>query len=652
MCGIVGIAGWASVGADLGPQVERMAGALVHRGPDDQGVWLDQAEGIGLGQRRLSIVDLSPQGHQPMVSSSGRFVLSFNGEIYNHKTLRIELESAGLAPAWKGHSDTEVLLACLEAWGMEATLRRTVGMFAISLWDRAQRTLSLARDRMGEKPLYYGRVGSRVLLASELKALRTVAAKDLAVDRDALVQYMRFGYIPAPTSIYRGIHKLPPGHWLQMRCTADADSAPVPYWSMSSSDTGSLRRELASAGDTAIVSIVEQRLLESIRLQMMSDVPVGAFLSGGIDSSLVVSLMQAQSSMKVRTFTIGFDQREFDEAPYARAVASHLGTDHTELYVSARDAEAIVPRLPAIYDEPFADSSQIPTTLVSHLTRQHVTVSLSGDGGDELFAGYPRYGLTERLWNRVNRIPQVVRSGAAMAASSLSPRTWDRVISRVPGVDLAMVNGRRVHRMAQMIQARHLGDMYLLLMSHWQPSEQLVLGAQCSAELATSESLRHWNRQKSPLDAMRAWDLGQYLPDDLLVKVDRASMSASLEARAPLLDHRVVELALALPARALVRDGTGKWALRQVLHQHVPAAMFDRPKAGFSVPLAQWLRGPLRDWAEALLEPGQLAADGMLAPEKVRRVWCEHQTGTADRSTMLWTVLMFRSWQAAVASDA
>lgn len=651
MCGIVGIASWAPEDSNLGHRVERMAVSLTHRGPDDQGVWVDAGEGIGLGQRRLSIVDLSPHGHQPMVSASGRFVLSFNGEIYNHQALRRELDAAGLAPAWRGHSDTEVLLAGLEAWGMEETLQRAVGMFAVSLWDRADRTLTLARDRMGEKPLYYGRVESRVLLASELKALRTEAANRLELDRDALSQYMRFGYVPAPASIFRGIRKLPPGHWLRLRSAADVDSAPVPYWSMAGSASGTLRLELASATDEVVIAAVERRLQESIRLQMMSDVPVGAFLSGGIDSSLVVALMQAQSSMRVRTFTIGFEQRQFDEAPYARAVAAHLGTDHTELYVSARDAEAIVPRLPEIYDEPFADSSQIPTVLVSQLTRRHVTVSLSGDGGDELFAGYPRYGLTERLWQRVNRTPRLLRSAAAHAIGWPTPRTWDRVLQRMPGVDTTIVNGRRLHRMADMLRASHLGEMYVQLMSQWQPAEHLVLGLQAPAERATAAPLVHWNMGASPLDAMRSWDLNQYLPDDLLVKVDRASMSASLEARAPLLDHRVVELALALPERTLVRDGTGKWVLRQVLNRHVPAALFERPKAGFSVPLANWLRGPLREWAEALLEPSMLAADGVLASEKVHRVWHEHQTGTADRSAMLWNVLMFRSWQTASATS-
>lgn len=615
-----------------------MISTLVHRGPDDQGLWCDDESGVGLGQRRLSIIDLSPQGHQPMVSASGRYVVSYNGEIYNFSDLRAELEKTGRAPAWRGHSDTEVLLAGIEAWGVEETLKRTVGMFAISLWDRETRTLSLVRDRLGEKPLYYGEVAGRLLFGSELKALRAVAGDALQIDRDALAEFMRFSYIPAPLTIYRGVRKLPPGHWLQLRCPADAANVPKSFWNLGDTNEH-LSAQLAAADDQTLIDSVEHRLSEAIRLQMVSDVPLGAFLSGGVDSSTVVALMQAQSSQRVRTYTIGFDQPGFNEAPFALEVARHLGTEHTELYVTARDAEELIPRLPAIYDEPFADSSQIPTTLVSHLTRKHVTVSLSGDGGDELFAGYPRYGLTAGLWRRINRLPLGLRRVAAAGLRIPSAKAWDRVLSLLPASRQQKINGRRMHRLAQLLVAGSLGEMYLRLMSQWQPEEGLVRGTS-----SQGFTIQHWDESRPAIEAMRRWDVAQYLPDDLLVKVDRASMSASLEARAPMLDHRVVELAFALPQHALVRDSVGKWVLRQVLYRYVPSAMIERPKTGFSVPLGDWLRGPLRNWADTLMQPDSLDADGLLDAKKVKLLWQEHLSGRFDRSSYLWNVLMFQGW--------
>jgi asparagine synthase (glutamine-hydrolysing) len=612
---------------------------LMHRGPDDQGLWCDNEVGIGLGQRRLSIMDLSPHGHQPMVSASGRYVVSYNGEIYNFSELRVELEEASKAPAWRGHSDTEVLLACVEAWGVEGALKRTVGMFAISLWDRETRALSLARDRLGEKPLYYGEVAGRLLFGSELKALQAVAGDALQIDRDALAEFMRFSYIPAPLTIYRGVRKLLPGHWLQLCCPADATNVPQPFWHLVAADAEPLRTQMAAADDQTLIDAVEQRLSEAIRLQMISDVPLGAFLSGGVDSSTVVALMQAQSRQRVRTYTIGFDQPGFNEAPFALEVARHLGTEHTELYVTARDAEELIPTLPLIYDEPFADSSQIPTTLVSHLTRKHVTVSLSGDGGDELFAGYPRYGLTAGLWQQVNRWPLGLRRCVAAGLRAPSAQAWDRVLSVLPASRHQRINGRRMHRLAQLLVTRSLGEMYLRLMSQWQPEESLVRGTS-----SQDFTIQHWDESRPAIEAMRRWDVAQYLPDDLLVKVDRASMNASLEARAPLLDHRVVELAFALPQRVLVRDGTGKWVLRQVLFRHVPPALIERPKTGFAVPLGSWLRGPLRAWADELLQPKSLAADGLLDAGKVSQLWQDHLSARFDRSSYLWNVLMFQAW--------
>ncbi|MDO8773738.1 MAG: asparagine synthase (glutamine-hydrolyzing) [Burkholderiaceae bacterium] len=637
MCGIAGFLG-APAGFDLERGARRMAAELVHRGPDDEGVWLDPAYGLALAHRRLAIIDVSPQGHQPMHSVSGRYVVAYNGEIYNFEQIRAELQAAGRAPAWRGHSDTEVLLAAVEAWGFEATLSRMVGMFAIALWDRETCTLNLARDRIGEKPLYYGRTDQGVVFGSELKAIRALCGGMLEVDPQVLSEFMQFGYIPAPSCIYRGLAKLPPGHFVQIVHGATVGD-PQPFWRLGAVPQSDLVAQLAGADDAYLIDLLHDRLKASVGLQMVSDVPLGAFLSGGVDSSTVVALMQAQSARRVKTYTIGFHEKAFDEAPYAKAVAQHLGTDHTELYVSAADAAAIIPELPRIYDEPFADSSQIPTTLVSRLTRQHVTVSLSGDGGDELFAGYPRYAITAALWRRISGLPMGLRAAAAAALRCASPQGWDRAFTLLPAARRQSINGRRVHRLAQLLVSRSLAEMYVRLMSQWQPEEELVLGVRGRV----TDRLR-WSAQGTPIEQMRHWDVDQYLPDDLLVKVDRAAMSASLESRAPLLDHRVVELAFALPERMLVRDGQGKWILRRVLDRYVPRELIERPKAGFAVPLAQWLRGPLRDWAQHLLDPSRLKAMGQLDADKITQLWQQHQSGTFDRSYYLWNVIAFQAW--------
>ncbi len=637
MCGIAGVAAWMSV-PELQVQVLAMANQLIHRGPDDSGAWFDAASGVGLGHRRLSVIDVSHAGHQPMISTSHRYVVAYNGEIYNYEAIRTELQAAGLAPAWRSHSDTEVLLAGFDAWGVPATLRKTIGMFAIALWDRQTRTLTLARDRLGEKPLYYGLVAGCLRFASELKALRRGVESELSIDREAVSEFMRFGYVPAPRSIYQGVFKLPPGHWLSLR-SADDIAAPQAYWTADNAAPTTLREQLAARSDAELTDVLHDRLRDAVGLQMVSDVPLGAFLSGGVDSSTVVALMQSQSERPVRTFTIGFEEGAFDEAPYARAVARHLGTEHTELRVSATAAADLIGELPSIYDEPFADSSQIPTTLVARLTRQHVTVSLSGDGGDELFAGYPRYPTTAAVWQRIQRQPPPLRALMAGVLGSFSPRTWDTLHARLPGGGREGVNGRRIHRVAQLLRARSVGEAYVRLMSHWQPEDAVVLGA-----AQTRAGPRLWAEGETPVAAMRRWDLAQYLPDDLLVKVDRASMSASLESRAPFLDHRVVELALALPERVLIRGGIGKWLLREVLDRYVPRRLIERPKAGFEIPLGEWLRGPLRPWAESLLEPGQIARAGYLDPAVVTRAWRQHLSGAFDRGHLLWNVLMFQAW--------
>ena len=640
MCGIAGIIS-LRFESMLCEQLSKMTDSLSRRGPDDQGQWTDPSIGVGLGHRRLAIIDLSPQGHQPMISSAGRYVLVFNGEIYNFASLRKELQSSHLRPTWRGHSDTEILLACIEVWGFELTLQKLTGMFAIALWDRKTSTLSLARDRLGEKPLYYGVVGDRFVFASELKAICAITNDNLEVSRNSLASFMRFGYIPAPYSIYTGISKLLPGHFLVLKSPTEACEA-RPYWTLDGNDQPRLSEELSLCSDDELIDRVHDQLQDAVRLQMVSDVPIGAFLSGGVDSSAIVALMQTQSSQPIRTYTIGFTEGAFNEAPYAKEVARHLGTEHTEMFVTAKDAASVIPELPLIYDEPFADSSQIPTTLVSRLTRQHVTVSLSGDGGDELFAGYPRYQIVADLWQRVNRQPMALRRPVSAMLRSASPEVWDNVLRFLPHKQRQRINGRRIHRLSQLIVSGSLSEMYIRLMSQWQPEEELVLGCHKGAFSDTS-----WSKCVDPLEEMQRWDIKQYLPDDLLVKVDRATMNASLESRSPLLDHRVVELAFALPRRVLVRDGVGKWILRRLLDRYVPRDLIDRPKAGFSIPLAEWLRGPLRLWAESLLNPATLRMQGYLDARKVSNMWCQHIDGSYDRSLYLWNVLMFQAWLAA-----
>jgi asparagine synthase (glutamine-hydrolysing) len=615
-----------------------MAQTLVHRGPDDHGVWVDAQAGVALAHRRLSIIDISPLGHQPMRSVSGRYTIVYNGEIYNFEELRSELNAAALAPAWRGHSDTEVFLAAVEAWGLERALQRAVGMFAIALWDRDAQVLTLARDRIGEKPLYYGRIGSAFCFASELKAIVALHGDRLEIDRRVLAQFMQFGYVSAPRCIYRGLNQLSPGTFVRIG-KGGSVVEPRRYWT---APTGQdLATQLAGADDTTLVDMVHDRLKSAVGLQMVSDVPLGAFLSGGIDSSVVVALMQAQSRQPVKTYTIGFHERQYDEAPFARAVAMHLGTDHTELYVNANDAAAVIPELPSIYDEPFADSSQIPTVMVARLTRQHVTVSLSGDGGDELFCGYPRYDTTAALWKKASRLPTSLRASVAALLQSGSESSWDRLLAFLPADKRQLINGRRIHRLSRVLASPTLAALYVRLISQWLPAENLVLGAG-----QPFDETAGWDSEGTLIEQMRRFDLVRYLPDDLLVKVDRACMSASLESRAPLLDHRVVELAFSLPDRVLVRHSERKWVLRRVLERYVPRHLFERPKAGFAVPLAEWLRGPLKDWAGQLLDPRRLSKEGYLDAAKVNLLWNQHQSSALDRSAYLWNVIAFQAWLA------
>lgn len=627
----------------LSDECKRMADAIVHRGPDDHGIWVDAQAGIGLAHRRLAIVDLSPAGHQPMPSITGRYVIVFNGEIYNHSALRAQLEKEGRAPNWRGHSDTEVLLAGFDAWGIERTLQQSIGMFAIAVWDVQSCTLVLARDRMGEKPLYYGwqgqGAGAVFLFGSELKALRAHPMFHASIDRHALALYLRHNYVPAPRSIYEGIRKLEPGCMLTLGM---GQSEPVitRYWSaLEKVLEGSAGRHQVCNPEQAIDQL-ESLLKSAVSQQMMADVPLGAFLSGGIDSSTIVALMQAQSSRPVKTFTIGFHEKGYNEAEHAKAVARHLGTDHTELYISPEQAMAVIPSLPRIYDEPFSDSSQIPTYLVSQLARQHVTVSLSGDAGDELFSGYTRYGMTASMWSKLERLPLPLRKILASSITSLSPAAWNALLGWLPRMWGRI--GDKLHKGAGVLPSASVDELYHGLVSHWADPAQVVIGGVEPQTLLTG--LMPDLEGLEPVERMMVLDMLTYLPDDILTKVDRAAMAVTLESRVPMLDHRVVEFAWQLPQSLKQRDGVGKWILRQVLYRHVPQALIDRPKMGFGIPLDSWLRGPLRDWAEALLDESRLREEGYLRPEPIRRKWLEHQSGVRNWAYHLWDILMFQAW--------
>jgi asparagine synthase (glutamine-hydrolysing) len=651
---VCGLAGFLNRGepleaAAMAALATRMADTLRHRGPDDAGVWVDPAAGVALAHRRLSIVDLSPLGRQPMASSSGEWMIVFNGEIYNFLELRSELEACG--HIFRGHSDTEVMLAAFDEWGFDAALRRFNGMFAFAAWQRSARKLYLARDRLGKKPLYYGWAGRTFLFGSELKALRAHPDFRGEIDPGVLALFLRHSYVPSPYSIYRGIRSLPPASWLVLGGEAPgALPEPVLFWSVREVAERGLRRPFTSAEEA--LEELDSLLRDAVKLRMIADVPLGAFLSGGVDSSLVVALMQAQSARPVKTFAIGFREESFDEARHAKAVAAHLGTDHTEQYVTPADAMSVIPRLPAMFDEPFADSSQIPTFLVSKLARSRVTVSLSGDGGDELFGGYAAYLTNLRFWRRYGGLPRAARRMLAAGARALSPQAWDGLFTRLDPVLPAAVKrssaGIRLHRLATALSQDTAETVYRSLMSYWQPPFSLVRGA-CEPLTAFTDPAR-----RAALDGfaekMMYLDMISYLPDDILVKVDRASMAVSLEARGPLLDYRVAELAWRIPLSMKIRDGQGKWLLRRLLYRYVPRELVERPKAGFAVPIGAWIRGPLRDWAEELLRPERLAAGGLLDPAPVRNLWRHHIQGVHDWGRHLWPVLIFQAWREAQAA--
>lgn len=651
MCGLTGIFAPASdVASDnLVLWTEAAADALRHRGPDDGATWVDARAGIAFGHRRLSIIDLSPTGQQPMASADGRFVITYNGEIYNYRDLRTELESTGAN--FQGHSDTEVLLAAISHWGLVAALERANGMFALALWDREARTLHLARDRLGQKPLYYGWAGKAFIFGSELKALRQYPDFDTTIDNGALTLLLRHSAIPAPHAVYRGCRKLMPGTHLAIGPDQVAGRSlpePEPYWSATKA-AGAGLADPYDLSDAEAVESLDHMLRNAVDACMVSDVPLGAFLSGGIDSSTVVALMQAQSNRPVKTFSIGFTESDYNEADAAAAVAEHLGTDHTELYITPADAQAVIPKLPQIYDEPFADSSQIPTYLVSQLARQQVTVSLSGDGGDEIFGGYNRYTWANNLKRGIGLTPLSLRRLTRHCLAGVAPRHWDSAFAAIAPLlprrlRLTQV-GDKLHKLAEIIDAPNREEMYWRLVSQWKhPRQAMPTATEPATRLSDTASwpnLPDFTQQIMLLDAL------VYLPDDILVKLDRAAMATSLESRVPFLDHRVFEFAWRLPLGQKIRNGTGKWILREVLARYVPRQLFERPKMGFGVPVGDWLRGDLREWAEDLLSEDRLKRGGLFQTEVVRNLWAQHLRGDRNLQHQLWPLLMFEAWRSA-----
>ncbi|MDX9690686.1 MAG: asparagine synthase (glutamine-hydrolyzing) [Alphaproteobacteria bacterium] len=648
MCGIAGFASWHPLEDKATSLITRMMDTIQHRGPDGGGYWLDKDHGVVFGHRRLAIVDLSPAGHQPMISDSTRYVISFNGEIYNHDDIRAEIRAAGKEPRYNGHSDTETLLAGFDVFGVEDTIQRASGMFALAIWDRKDKVLTLARDRLGEKPLYYGWQGTGreavFLFGSELKALRAHPAFEGRIHRDALALLLRHNCIGHTYSIYEGISKLEPGKILTLNFEA-CEPRITEYWSAHECYAKGLASPFIGSEEDAVAQL-ETLLKDAIRSQMMADVPLGAFLSGGVDSSTIVALMQEQSTQKVKTFSIGFEEKSYDEAPYARAVANHLGTDHTELYVTHKQALDVVPKLPTLFDEPFADSSQIPTYLVAKLARQHVTVSLSGDAGDELFCGYRRYQITAKLWNKLKLIPQPLRQMIGASLQTISPNGWDLMYaaaSKLPFVpdDLGNV-GDKVHKGANLLGKKSVEELYYGMVSHWSSPCNMLVNAQEPPTLLTGK--RPQLAGLDPIQTMMALDLVTYLPDDILVKVDRAAMGVSLESRVPYLDPRIVEFAWHLPQNYKLRNGVTKWPLRQILYRRVPKGLIERPKAGFGVPLDHWLRGPLKAWAGDLLSTDRLKKQGYFNAPLVEEKWMEHLSGKRNWGYHLWDILVFQQW--------
>jgi asparagine synthase (glutamine-hydrolysing) len=647
MCRIVGFWDPGHLESFQGKEtIQTMRDSMTYGGPDDAGFYLEQESGLALGHRRLAILDLSPTGHQPMFSSSGRFAIVYNGEVYNFRTIAKELGNRG--SIFKGSGDTEVILEAIEAWGIEQAVSRFIGMFALAVWDKREKVLCLVRDRIGIKPVYYGWIKDTFVFASELKAFKAHPDFDPSIDRNMAGLFFRHNYIPAPYCIYKNIWKLMPGRILRVNRTALETRRPSLscYWEAADIIQKGQKDPFQGTFEEAREEL-NSLLNDAVQYRLISDVPLGAFLSGGIDSSTVVSLMQSRSNALVRTFSIGFDQAAYNEAPFAKVIADHLGTDHTELYVSEKEAQDVIPLLPTIYDEPFADSSQIPTYILSKLTRNYVTVCLSGDGGDELFAGYDRYAWGQAIWGKIGWLPFGIRKKLRALLLSIAPSKWDEVLLRwnawLPVRLQTARPGDRVYKLADSLLFQDRIDLYHWLVSHWRDPESLVRGMEQEPPTAFDLPGNH-SFLKEFIEEMQFLDLITYLPDDILTKVDRASMAVALEARVPLLDHRIVEFAWRLPLDFKIHQGQGKWILKKVLNKYVPEKFFKRPKMGFGIPIDSWLRGPLKDWAGDLLSEGRLKREGYLNPEMVSIKWQEHLSGKRNWQYLLWDVLMWEAW--------
>jgi asparagine synthase (glutamine-hydrolysing) len=646
MCGINGF--YSKTLSTFNNVIEKMNSAIFHRGPDTNGVWVNKNLGIVLGHQRLSIIDLSVAGNQPMQSNSGRFILTYNGEVYNHLEIRKELEKSTSNIKWRGNSDTETLIEAIDFWGIDAALQKIDGMFAFGLWDQKTRSLTLVRDRIGEKPLYYGWQGEGenkvFLFGSELKALKIHPEFKGEINRDAIVLQLRHNCIPAPYSIYKDIYKLLPGHYIELK-ESDLKKSLLPisktYWSLEEAAIYGNNNQLTQS-ETDIKKDLERHLQSSVKKQMISDVPLGAFLSGGIDSSTVVALMQSQSNNAVKTFTLGFDENDYNEAKYAKKIAQHLGTDHTELFVLSKKAMEVIPKIPYIYDEPFSDSSQIPTYLISQLAKQHVKVALSGDGGDELFCGYNRYAMSKNFLNILNLMPSSFRKIVASGLQSISPQNWSKISKFIPILNQYVNFGDKMHKVANTLEAKTLSDYYYMLSSHWQNPTEVVINSKEPGTLLTEfkPELKGLNSQQQ----MMALDFITYLSNDILVKLDRAAMASSLETRVPFLDHKLIEYVWKIPHSLKFRNGQGKWILKQILNQYVPKNLTERPKMGFGIPIDTWLRGPLRDWAENLLNEKRLTQEGYFNPKLIRNKWAEHLSEKRNWQYHLWDILMFQAW--------
>jgi len=643
MCGITGI-----LSRELSPErwerlLKAMTNSLEHRGPDDCGCWYDTSAGVGLGHRRLSIIDLSKNGSQPMQSKGGRYLISYNGEVYNYIELRKKLEKFG--HLFIGHSDTEVLLSAIEQWGLFKAVNRFNGMFSIALWDRDEQVLHLIRDRLGIKPLYYGRVKNTFAFASELKALKACSLFPTDINRNALTLMLRHNCIPSPYTIYKNIYKLLPGYILSIDHKQDDKSELTQYWSVRDTALNGFSKPI-NGSTREITDRLEKLLKNAVEMRMIADVPLGAFLSGGVDSSTVVALMQAHSCRPIKTFSVGFHETAFSEAEDARRIAKHLGTDHAELYVTASDALAVIPKLPRLYDEPFSDSSQIPTFLISELAQKHVTVSLSGDGGDEIFGGYNRYLWGPSIWRKTGWMPRAFKGLIANMLTGLLPETWDRLYQIIQynlPEDYRQRNpGEKIHKLAQAIRAENPKDMYRSIVSHWKNPAEIVIDGKEPSTVLTKTTL--WTEPHNFTAYMMLLDTLTYLQDDILTKLDRAGMGVSLEARVPLLDHRVVEFAWRIPLSMKARQKQSKWILRQVLYKYVPRELIERPKWGFGIPIGDWLQNQLRDWTETLLSEKRLKEDGFFDPRPIRRMWKEHLSGRGNWQNHLWDILMFQGW--------